>query len=268
MPRRILIHPGFHKTGTSSMQHFLWVNRERLAEHADILLLRHLKPTAKLCMTFSALQNPYVLTDMVEEMDTIIAAHVPPGDRDLVISCEGFSGHLPGWTKVESYAAAPITASYLSLYLAERFPEAEQMFVLTTREAEGWLWSSWRHHLMSHRLKDDFDTFAPRIRPAADLANVAAEIAAAIAPVSAYVLPLEEAATHPQGPGGALIELLDLPEDLRASLVPVPPGNRGPDSALATQYLELNRSSLTDAAVKAEKLRLAEAAGVGGWSNV
>jgi len=267
MPRRILIHPGFHKTGTSSMQHFLWVNRDRLAPQVGFLLLRHLKPAAKICMLFSATQNPYVLTDLVEVMDETIAAHIGADVADLVISCEGLFGHLPGWGTLESYAAAPIAASYLTLYLAERFPDAEQRLVCSIRDPEAWLWSAWRHHLMSHRLLQDWDEFAARIRPAADLASVAASVAEAVAPVPVYTLPLEEATAHPQGPGGALLELLDLPEDLRATLRPVPPGNRGPDAALAAQYLALNRSRLTDAAVKAEKLRLAEAAGVGGWAN-
>jgi hypothetical protein len=266
MPRRILIHPGFHKTGTSSMQHFLWQNRVRLSPHVSLLMLRHLKPAAKVCMTFSHQQNPYVLTDLVEVMDAIIAEHLPQSAPDLVISCEGLSGHLPGWPKVNSYGAAPITAAYLSGYLAERFPQAEQSFVYSTRTAADWVWSAWRHHLMSHRMIEDWEVFAARMAPAADLAAMAAEVAEAIAPVPVFTLPLDEAMTHPQGPGGALLELIDLPEAVRASLIVVPEANRGPDAALAAEYLRLNRSRIRDDALKAEKLKLAEKAGVGGWS--
>lgn len=266
MPRRILIHPGFHKTGTSSMQHFLWLNRNALAPHVSLLMLRHLKPAAKICMSFSHLQNPYVLTDLVEVLDALIAEHLPESAPDLVISCEGLSGHLPGWPKVDSYGAAPITAAYLSGYLTERFPQAEQSFVYSTRDPGAWVHSAWRHHLMSHRMIEDWDSFAARMTPAADLNAVAAEVAEAIGPVPVFTLPLEVALTHPQGPGGALLELVDLPDDLRASLKPVPEANRGPDAALAAEYLRLNRSKLRDDVLKAEKLKLAEKAGVGGWS--
>lgn len=266
-PRRILIHPGFHKTGTSSMQHFLWLNRAVLAPHVNLLLLRHLKPAAKTCMYFSFRQNPYILTDLVESLDRIMAACLPEGDADLVISCEGLSGHLPGWPKVDSYAAAPITAAYLSGYLSERFADAEQSFVYSSRAEDAWLWSVWRHHLMSHRLVEDWPAFAARLRPAADMAGVVAEVAQALDAVPVFVLPLEDATNHPQGPGGALLELLDLPEDLRLRLRPVGEGNRGPDRALAAEYLALNRSALADAAVQSRKQALAEVASVGGWAQ-
>lgn len=266
-PRRILIHPGFHKTGTSSIQHFMWTNRDVLAPQVNLLLLRHIRPAARICMHFAARQNPFVLTDLVEVMDQIIASHVPPNEADLVISCEGLSGHLPGWPGVDSYAAAPVTAAYLSGYLTERFPQAEQGIVYTTRDTGAWLSSAWRHHLMTHRLTEDWPDFAARIGPAGDLDALATEIAAALAPVPVYAMPLEEAATHPQGPGGALLEPLDLPEAIRAALIPVGHGNRGPSDALAQELLALNRSSLGDGALITRKQALTDAARVGGWAK-
>ena len=264
-PRRILLHPGFHKTGTSSMQHFLWVNRTRLAPHANILLLRHLQVAAKTCMFYSHSGNPLALADLVEMMDQILAAHVPEGDADLVISCEGLSGHLPGWPGVATYAAAPITAAYLAGYLAERFPAAEIEVVYSTRDPDAWLNSAWRHHLISHRMVLDWPEFAARHAAAADLMAIASDVAAALAPIPVFTLPLEEAIAHPQGPGGALIELLDLPDAVREGLVPVGHGNKGPDAAMAAEMLRLNRSGLSDTVVKAEKAGLIAAAGTGGW---
>ncbi len=90
MARRILLHPGFHKTGTSSMQHFLWVNRAALAPHAHVMLLRHVQAVAKACMYFSTTLNPLALTDLVELMDAALAAHPPGEGQDIVLSCEGF----------------------------------------------------------------------------------------------------------------------------------------------------------------------------------
>ncbi len=82
---------------------------------------------------------------------------------------------------------------------------------------------------MSHRLVEDREAFVARLRPAADLTQVAAEVAEALAPVQVYTLPIEEATAHPQGPGGALLELLDLPDALRERLQVVAEANRGPD---------------------------------------
>ena len=56
--RQILLHPGFHKTGTSSMQHFLWINREVLEPYFDLRMFRHMKPVVRLASLFSRTNNP------------------------------------------------------------------------------------------------------------------------------------------------------------------------------------------------------------------
>lgn len=269
-PRRILIHPGFHKTGTSSIQHFLWTNRSRLSAQVAILQLRHLKPAAQLCMSYSRNNNPLLLADLVGALSEALEEHGPMpdsnDDRDIVVSCEAFSGHCPGWPGVDNYAAAPFTASVLAGFFSETFPEAEVIIVYSTRESDAWLHSAWRHHLLGQRMMIDFETWAPRYRPAADLMTVVIEVAEGLLPVRVFTLPLEESHLHPQGPGGALMELIDLPDDLRASLEPVGHGNPGPKPALAAEFLALNRTPLTDAEVKSRKEMLADQAKVGGWS--
>jgi hypothetical protein len=97
--------------------------------------------------------------------------------------------------------------------------------------------------------------------------SVVVEVAQALTPTRVFTLPLEESRGHPQGPGGALLELIDLPDLLRQQLEPVGHGNRGPQVALAAEFLALNRSALCDAEVKARKDTLAEAAAVGGWAK-
>ncbi|MBI1417583.1 MAG: hypothetical protein GC146_10215 [Limimaricola sp.] len=270
--RQILLHAGFHKTGTSSMQHFLWANRERLAPEADVLLLRHLQPVAKLCMGYARQRNPLLLADLAPALDTVLAEHPPGAGRHLVLSCEGLSGHLPGWPGVADYSAAPETIGFIAGWLAARFPHAELSVVLTTRDAEGWLYSAYRHHLLGQRLTLDWSDFATRMQGAADLIAAAVAIAEAVAETApaaqVLTLPLEDAIRHPLGPGGALIEGLALSAPLRASLRAVGHGNRGPDKALWSQFLALNRRAMPDSALAKAKRDLAEAAGLGGWRPV
>ena len=278
-PRCILLHPGFHKTGTSAIQHFLWVNRERLAPHAGLLMLRHLNEAARAVQHFSRHANPLALIDLAEALDRAVAAQLPPGDgRDLVVSCEALSGHLPGWPGVVDWRAVPPVAAVLAGLFAERVPGAEIRLVYTTRAPAAWLDSAWRHHLLGQRLRMDAETFAAAHASAADLDAVVAEAASAVAQSGAengvesgsggaetFVLPLEEAATHPQGPGGALLELIDLPEPVRASLVAVGADNAGPDAALAAALLAINRSNLSDGEARARRAALARSAGLTGW---
>lgn len=269
--RRILIHPGFHKTGTSSIQHFLWINRDRLAPHVATLQLRHLKPVAQLCMSFARNRKQLVLADLVDLLDDALAEHGPDpaaaDTRDLVVSCEALSGHCPGWPGVVDYSAAPFTAIMLAGYFAERFPEAGVVVVYGLREQDSWLRSAWGHHLFGQRETTGFDDWAAVHRAGADLMSVVMDVAAAIDPIQVFTLPIEEARDHPLGPGGALIELVRMPDAARGTLDPVGQGNRGPDDALAAEYLALNRSTLSDRDVKARKADLADASGVGGWTT-
>jgi hypothetical protein len=262
---RIILHPGFHKTGTSSMQHFVWSNRAVLAPHAELLMLRHLKAAVQICAAFSRNLRPLVLLDLAGALEAAVAQIPPLAGRDLIVSCEGLSGHLPGWPGVRTYAAAPLTIAYVAGYLNACWPEAEVRVLLTTRDPESWLFSAWRHHLRSHRLRLDWPAFQDRFAAAADLRSIAAEVAQTVEQASVQTLALEESRSHPLGPGGALIDLLRLPPAARARLVPVGLGNAGPASDLAAEFLTLNLSDLSDEAVRARKETLATSAALGGW---
>lgn len=222
-------------------------------------------------MSYSRDPNPLLLADLARSLTEALEEHGPHPDsddsRDIVISCEALSGHCPGWPGVDDYAAAPFTATVIAGFFSEVFPGSEVMVVYSTRGAEDWLHSAWRHHLLGQRLRLDFDSWAPRFRETSDLMPVVIRVAEALAPVRVFALPLEESKTHPQGPGGALLELIDLPDDLRKALEPVGHGNPGPMTALAQEYLALNRSPLTDAEVSARKQMLADEAKVGGWAT-
>jgi hypothetical protein len=120
--RQILLHPGFHKTGTSSMQHFLWINREVLEPYFDLRMFRHMKPVVRLASLFSRTNNPLDLMDMVGLLDDVFTEFPVRDDRDLMISCEGLAGQLPGGPGVEDYGVAPTLLTYVGLS-GRAFPE-------------------------------------------------------------------------------------------------------------------------------------------------
>ena len=249
------------------MQHFLWWNRDDLAPYFSLMMLRHLKPVVKECTRFSKSLNPVDLVDFVTQLDAAFSEHQPDPTKDLLISCEGLCGHLPGWPNVESYAAVPTLMTFLVGYLCERFPDAQVRVVLTTREPESWLFSAWRHHLRGHRLTEDYAAFAARLRPAADLDDMVEEVRDALAPLPVIALPLETSQHDLQGPGGALINLMNVPDWVRGDLEPVGAGNTGPEEDMYQQFLDLNRSNLSDDEVQARKSGMAEAVALGGWKH-
>lgn len=266
--RQILLHPGFHKTGTSSIQHFLWHNRDVLAPHLTVILLRHLKPVVRDCARFSRFGNPADLINYVDDMDDACTQAGVAPDKNILVSCEGLLGHIPGWPNVADYSAAPTLLSYAAGYFAERFPDAQTRVVLTVREANAWLFSAYRHLLLRHRITDDFDTFAETYENAATFPKLIAEITQTLAPLPVQALPLWEIRDHPAGPGAAIADLVPLPTAVRGQLQPVGEGNAGPPRHLWQDFLAFNRSALPDDAVRLRKTALARQHNLGGWAEL
>jgi hypothetical protein len=214
-PRRILLHPGFPGTGGDSLRRFLWANHAALAPCHSLILQRALEPAVACARAFSQGLNPLVLADLVAVMDGIIAgAGLRPG-TDLILSADGLTGQIPGRHGVTDHSAAPVIASFLAGYLADRFPGAELAVVCTTRNA-----ADWQAALQAATgARTDAAVLA-----AVDLDADVAALAQALDPVAVYALPFEEARSHPLGIGGAFLELADLPDAVRASLVPINPG--------------------------------------------
>lgn len=265
--QQILLHPGFHRTGTSSMQHFLWLNRDALAPYLTIRLTRHFKSVARLCTRYSTTQNPLDLTDIISELDAGFAATPVPTGRNLLISSEMFCGEIPGHGTVMDYSAAPTLITYLVGYLEERFPEAKITVLLSIRDAEEWLFSAYRHVLRRSRLTMTREEFATTYRDAADFEAVAQDIAEAIAPLDVLYLPLDHALQNPLGPGAALVDQMPLPDTVRDALLPVGIGAKGAEPHLWGQFLAMNRADYPDDQVTAQKEQMAEAAKLGHWQK-
>ena len=264
MPRLVL-HPGFHKTGTSTAQHLLWKNRKALLPHVEIFQIRHLAAAAEPALRFSKTQDPIELIDLVDLFENALRGIGPREGRHILLTHEGLSGHMPGWPGVADYGAAPALFAYYAEYLAERFPHHELELVLTTRARTDWLWSAYRHQMQAHRLTQRAEEFRSAHAAAAEFAALAEEIRAALGPVPVRLAPLEETRKARLGPAAALLEPLALPQALLDSLTLVPPANAGPGPKLVAELLALHRSDLTDTEVEAKRAAMLAAAGVGGW---
>lgn len=265
--QHILLHPGFHRTGTSSMQHFLWLNRETLAPHLTVRLTRHFKPLAQHCARYAASLNPLDLTDLIGALDQGFAENPVPRDRNLLISSEALCGTIPGEHGIADYSAAPALITYMVGYLQERFPDAQVRVILTTRTPDDWLFSAYRHILRRSRMTLTREDFAVKYAKAADLDAIVADIAEAIAPAETLYLPLDHALNSHLGPGTALLDQLPLPDDIRERLLPVGIGAAGAAPHLWGQFLAMNRSDLPDEDVSAQKEQMAEAAKLGHWQK-
>lgn len=246
------------------MQQFLRGNAAALGQHLSVMLVEDVAPLSRLSMRYSVLGNTRLLDAMHEALDEVLAACPPRPGCDLLISCEGLSGRCPGWRQVSDYAAARDTVGRLTGALRQRFSGVPVDLVLTTRDTGSWLWSAWRHHVRGQRLTEDWEDFRARLC-GIDLRSEAGRIAAAVPGARLHLLDLAQAMGHPQGPGGALVDLVGLPAAVRAALQPVAAVNHGQDAEMSAAMLALNRSALADAEVEARKAALAAAVGAGRW---
>ncbi len=257
---RLVLHAGFHKTGTSSVQQALVANRAALAGHARIFLKADFKPLADACRAAS-------VSDSLDDYARVTQAAAgfgstldPADPRPVLMASEDLSGIVPGRRGVLGYQAAPQIMRALLDGFAQSLPAAEPTLFFSTRAADAWVRSVWWQNLRSTRLSAGLDRFSIDLAAGSDLDRAVRWIRAAVAPVPVVTARLEHSGQKPLGPLDPVLDLLDLPTDLRAGLALGPVANAAPAQGLPEVFLALNRSGLTDTAVSDAKRRLRRAA--------
>lgn len=243
---RVIVHAGFHKTGTTSLQAYLERNREALAPYAQIYLKTQLKRARYLGRWYG--QRPVFWRRWLfrrgfrDFLDTV-------GDAPVIfISRESFSGMMPGFRggglrRRLSYApmAVPL-AREIVRGLRRRFgQDVEIEFLYTIRDGEAFVKSAWAHVLRTTRLRMDLDAFRAMFGTPPDLAAEAERIARAVGPVPVHIAPLESFAESRFGPAEAALDLLGVPAELRARLPDATRNNPGQSDALSREFLAMNR---------------------------
>ncbi|SDO23251.1 hypothetical protein SAMN05216196_104123 [Lutimaribacter pacificus] len=252
---RIVVHAGFHKTGTTSIQHMMRRNGRKLARHFRCCTRRDLPALCEAARAYSLKHDPAELGLFTYELAQFLETLDPGDPRPLVISSEDLSGHMPGRFGLTGYDAAPRLMATLEQVAGDCLPDPRITFFFTTRTPGPWLRSTYAQHLRAIRFTEDRDSYLSRMQPHADLDRATARIAAAVAsPVK--TARLEECAADPLGPFGALLDVLRAPEKLRGRLTALPPANPSFPDHVLDRFLALNRSDLSRADLTAAKKRL------------
>ncbi len=259
---RIIVHAGFHKTGTTSLQALLERNKARLAPYAAIYLKTALGSARYLGRWYG--QRPSVLRLWLFRRGFRSFLNGIEDAPVIVISRESFAGMMLGFRGAR--LRPPRTYAPMSIPLAQaiirelrrRFgADAQIEFLYTTRQPDAFLHSVWRHVLRASRLKRDYPEFRAAFGPPPDLEAEARAIGKAIAPVPVHTAELETYADDPFGPGRAVLDLLDIPPKTRARLRPVDRHNPGQSEDLSRLFLSMNRGNLGRKALQQAKDKLA-----------
>lgn len=248
---RVLLHPGFHKTGTSSLQRGAQARQHDLESHLRLLVTADVVEATRAARKYSAHQDMDHLRRFAEELTQALAPVSPDDPRALLISAEDLSGYIPGNHGVRTYDAAPSLMNVAAAVLRSHFgPGVEVTIFYTTRAAPDWQRSVYWQNLRALRLTEDLDAYRPSLTRAADLTGIVAAVAARLGHrARVRAASIEDCGQNPLGPLGAALDLLNIPTQ---GLAPLPVQNIQPDGA-AEELLALNRSDLDDTALTQAK---------------
>lgn len=245
MTRRILIHPGFHKTGTTSLQDALTDNADLLEPHLQVIGRSGMPSACRTAKAYSETRDPVDLSIFTFEFAAVMEAQDLADPRPLFITSEDLAGHLIGRRGVADYGAAPALAAAISDVVTEVAGDrAAFSFYVSTRRHR-WLKSCYWQLLLRDRLCLEEAAFMERYRDAADLAAAAKAIARAVAPHPLARTVLEDM-TGPLGPLDPVLDRLGLPDPVRARLAPPRRRNTKGGPKLRRRMLAVNRSDLSD----------------------
>lgn len=262
---RLILHAGFHKTGTTSVQQFLRANRAALRRHVRVFTRLGQEPLCEAARAFSVTRDAMDRALLAAEWGRFLAALDPGDPRPVLLSSEDLAGHMPGRHGLVRYDAAPLILTDLAALL----PEGADLTVALSLRATGpWRRSCWAQHVRATRHVGGLDDYLAAAGGA--LADDAAAVARALgsgalaggalagrARVVTWAL---EQADGPFGPAGPLLDLLALPDRVRARLTPPVHANPSLPEAVLADLLALNRSGLERADWAAAKRAVIDAA--------
>lgn len=255
----IVFHPGFHKTGTTSLQKYIDAHQAALQPYFTPYI--HMGQAGPLARHYGHKQLPWRLWTFRRELRRFLKTI--PADGTILLSRETFCGVMPGHhgiggKLITNYQAAAKPLCTVTLQeLRRRFgPGLDLTFLFTTRDRGPWLRSVYGHLLRSYRVTQDFDDWSAQFDAETSLADEARQIASHFPGHSVEIRALEEYGGHQCGMAACVLELLGVPDEVIDALPPARRENAGKPADVAAELLKLNRSSLGRGALLKEKERL------------
>ncbi len=242
---RVLVHFGLHKTGTSSAEKTLELNRAALAHHFTLVTRKTWPDMSAAAKAFSASHDPARLKDFSQ----ILTARLRDLDpkKSLCISNVDLSGQLPDLAGVCDYSTiAPVLGAVRTCLLDHYGPAVNLVFMASIRPADDWLQSLYWQNLKVRRLTVDFDAFATRLRGLSDFGTVLQAARQAIGDSPLLTPALPDTAQTPLGPATPVLDAMGLSERDRTGLSKSKRLKASPSPDIRRAILEMNRSDLPD----------------------
>ena len=227
---RFLVHSGFHKTGTSSLQGFLDMHSQALSPFF-YGFGRDTAPELDIAAKAYA-RRPFPWRLLAFRKKLHAQLELLPKDQNVVLSMESLSGLMPGhktfgggMARDYSTTAIPMARVLLDEIRQVLGQDTEIIFLLTTREKDDWLRSVHGHLLRSIRMTDDLDAFQAKFADLPSLPDQVNSIARSLKGIRVEQAALEDYTLARTGPARAVLDLMEVPNALRKMLEPTPRAN-------------------------------------------
>ncbi|SDY48345.1 hypothetical protein SAMN05444004_101549 [Jannaschia faecimaris] len=216
--KRLIIHVGYHKTGSSSVQKWLQQHAEILSPH---LYCFNLADGGSNTLKFAAmnwLRGHATRDDFVRHCRTMAAEIHALSQPVICITDESLLGMPLGFSNGD-YAETEIYPQARSIVdvIAQEFSDFDLTIVAVERDADNWLRSVHNQMYKQGCVAEDFDGYLSRFEPMVDWPALRGEIEAGLAGRGRLqTLAFEEELSHPLVSGMGIVGLLDLPPELLA----------------------------------------------------
>jgi hypothetical protein len=258
--RSIIIHAGFHKTGTTNLQQTLRANRGALRPDIRLVLRPGMVALCASARAYSLSREDYDLGLVKYEAALLVEALEQEMADTIILSSQDLGGHMPGRHGLHGYGATPHLMRALAIAIKMADPDAAVTFFFTTRAAGPWLRSCYAQHLQSMRMIWGESDYIKRFKTSAELDHVINLVKHEVPEHPVVSATLEDHASRRLGIAEALLDHLEIDAKRRGALAPSALRNAALPDLIRAQMLALNRSDLDPAALKKAKRDLIEGA--------
>ncbi|PTV93774.1 hypothetical protein C8J27_11255 [Rhodobacter aestuarii] len=243
---QVFLHPGFHKTGTTSAQAFLHENRELIWPRAALVLPKRIRDVSQACFDYAETLGAFELREITRAMRAFLADMPLNPNRRMLISAENLLGRMPLGLRDTAYpGAVNILSALIDGFAGLGWP-VEVTLYLSTRERTGWVESIWAHQARKTTGKPftrDLDDFRAAMAPVSLEAQLA-EIRAGLPDVALVTHDVASFNAMRFGAGQPFVDFLNLPNHIQDQFVTVERNNVAPPMAVSERFIALNRSGL------------------------
>lgn len=231
---RLIIHLGVQKTGTTSVQQFLMLNRAALTTRLVIRVPEAgtpMRPLGRAAVAFSLKPNADAEARLVEAM-AVLRDDLPGDHRPVLISHENLAGAMPGNGGETRFY--PLLPRILPL-LDRTFAPLKPIYVTYGRDMAAWKASVWSQAVRTDGYQRSYAEFLDEVRDLPGWDDLTARLDA-VAPGRVHHLRLEDE-TDPLRPGQQLLRLAGLDSDEIAALQPLKTPGMVRLNAGATEFM-------------------------------